>query len=313
MKKFLKILLYMLLGAWTLFFIVGIAGNCKHYKIAEWIVILLIGACPFLIIAGVKLGKKKDRKQKAEFIQQYPPATPTAAKQTESSAAVSNSRGDNGLNSLVKIEVTSPFDGIPEEISDESLREIMQADILKVMQEEQNSPNPKFHRTKREEELEFQFMQKHEHSLQPYIDAFQDEYRLGSKAESLGHYNKAIEKYNEAIARFDEAQAYAYKFGKGGQIYFDDMWNHMHNSQSTDFSWKEWPQERIREILIERDYLIPELKRIISEAPGILQKDIYQYFKPEYKSKVQYLLRALSENGVIERTKKGNSYALCIK
>lgn len=90
MKKFLKtplkVLLYVFLGAWTLFFVIGIGGSYKYYNTASLVVILLVAVCPFLIIAGIKFGKRRDRKQKTDFEQKYNQTMPVSPDPTASSA-----------------------------------------------------------------------------------------------------------------------------------------------------------------------------------------------------------------------------------
>lgn len=299
MKKVLKILGYMLLGAWTLFGILLIISSHQMFDTVGFSFLIGLFSLPYIIILTVWLSRKRTHKRQA---------TLTTPFQSVSNADLLKSSHETCVETI-----PNTSGSISEEITDEELREIMQAEALNAMRSMQTSSNPKFHRTDNEEKRSAQFLSKHGHTLQIYVDSFEETYRLASKAESLGYYDKALEKYNEAIAKFNEAQAFAYRFGEGGQIYFDDMWNHMHNSRNPDFSWKTWPEGRIREIVLERDYLIPELKRIIGETPGILQKDTYQYFKPELKSKIQELLKELSDGNVIYRTKKGSSYSLFIK
>lgn len=102
------------------------------------------------------------------------------------------------------------------------------------------------------------------------------------------------------------------KEGKGGTIYFQDMWEFMHNSNSSCYSYLDNLTKSLNETLLERDIIIPGILKAITEKDGILQKDIYKELPDISKSDIQRVLKKLEANEKISRLKKSNSYELHI-
>ncbi len=138
------------------------------------------------------------------------------------------------------------------------------------------------------------------------ISEFEEFYQQSAKTVSI---DEKIELLEKAAASFKKAKESAYKT-KGGTIYFQDTYEHLHNSRNEDFSYLELIEDEIEDLIEERDYTIPTLKRIISEHNGIMQKDIYQYAPDIPKSEVQRYIKQFEKEGTIKRTKKGKSYIL---
>ena len=121
---------------------------------------------------------------------------------------------------------------------------------------------------------------------------------------------KKIELLKKTIMRFEKAKKWFYRT-KGGTIYFQDMYEHMHNSRNEDFSYIDLIKEDLDECTDQRDCVVAEILDLISSSSnGILQRDIYNIIP---KEEIQGLIRELEHKGVIEKTKSGNSYLLTIK
>ncbi|MFR8744164.1 MAG: SAP domain-containing protein [Peptoniphilus sp.] len=99
----------------------------------------------------------------------------------------------------------------------------------KTQEKEMNkSYNPKFHRTKEEEELDFNFFYKHKDELEKFenlINSFLD--------------SDLIEDTVKSIQAFDNLEKFCSSKGKGGKIYFEDMWLNCHNSHNACFSYRD--------------------------------------------------------------------------
>lgn len=101
---------------------------------------------------------------------------------------------------------------------------------------EKNSPNPKFHRTEREEDLAFNFSQKYHSEVSQFDDSI---YESVSKIKTCQTTEDKIKQCELAISTYERARKFCYSKGKGGKLYFDDMWEHCHNSKNPCFSFIE--------------------------------------------------------------------------
>ncbi len=68
----MKVIKILFLTAWTIFFLIGALGNCSHYGLLDWIIIIFIIALPYLIIWCIthvlnKPKKNPTTKQKINF------------------------------------------------------------------------------------------------------------------------------------------------------------------------------------------------------------------------------------------------------
>ena len=208
------------------------------------------------------------------------------------------------------VNTISRSDGKP--ISDEEIPYLIRLGYQHALEREKQSKNIKFHRTEREEELSFQFEMNHGEEIQKRIDSFEECYRLACAEDNL---NKKIELLQKTIIQFEKARTWFYRT-KGGTIYFQDMYEHMHNSRNDDFSYIDYiyrVKEDLNECIRKRDYVIPKLLDIIQYSNGILQKDIYQQLPDVSKAEIQRIIRCFESEGLITREKSGNSYLLIFK
>ena len=194
-------------------------------------------------------------------------------------------------------------------ITDEEVPYLVRLGYAKFVCAQKESSNPKFHRTEREEDLSFNFAKKHEHELAILINQFEELYRAAYKTDDL---SQQIELLNRALIAFKTAKKFAYSKGKGGTIYFQDMYECMHNSRNSCFSYADLIQDNLDSAIQERDVIIPGILQIICDNDCILQKNIYAKLPAFPKSDIQRIIRKLEAENKIIRIKKSSSYELHI-
>lgn len=104
--------------------------------------------------------------------------------------------------------------------------------------------NPKFYRSNHEKELSFNFSIKYEKEIKLYEDSI---YNLGItiikikdkwiKNANNDELSEKIELCNKFIDIYNKFHNFCYRKGKGGTIYFQDMWEYCHNSKNPCFSY----------------------------------------------------------------------------
>lgn len=198
-------------------------------------------------------------------------------------------------------------DGKP--FDDNDVPYLIQLSYEKAQQAENESANPKFHRSEKEEDFSYNFMMKYGHETSVFTDKFQNLYRNAYKTNDL---SQRIDLLQEAIKAYEHAKGFCYSKGKGGIIYFQDMWEHMSNSQNTCYSYLDNIKRSLSESILERDTIIPGILNTVLENDGILQKDIYKELPNIDKSHIQRVIKTLESQGKIRRVKKSNSYELHI-
>lgn len=73
-------------------------------------------------------------------------------------------------------------------------------------------------------------------------------------------FRNSIEQCHKAIDAFESFRNYCYKKSKDGQIYFNDMWEHYHNSKDPCFSYIQSTKDYLNCISQRKLYtLIPEV------------------------------------------------------
>lgn len=297
MTKGNKIATILFLFGWSVFSFNGISKNYKTYSFLDWVVILCVIAAPFAVLLTTRALRKKRRLKKSLCTMN--PAT-LAAQQSAGNAATPDTYIKDG-NTIYRT------DG--EAISDAEMPYLIQQGYKDAVRKEEQSANPKYHRTEREEELSFQFSFSSSKSAKAHslIEAFE---KAHDEARQIDDVNIKINKLNEALTLFKMAKKYCYSCGVGGTIYFQDMWEYMHNSQNECFSYTDIIQKEIDSIENIHFHIAPLIKETISANPDILQKNIYAILPNISKSEIQYVIRLLETNGEILRTKKSNSFLL---
>lgn len=194
-----------------------------------------------------------------------------------------------------------------KKISDEEVPYLMQVGYENALAEEKNSSNPKFHRSFKEEELSYSFENKYYNEIAKRIEKFETPYHNSFSEQDL---SKKIMLLEQSITEFDKCKNFCYSKGKGGTIYFQDMYEYLHNTHNDCFSYRDMILGSLEECYYERDELIPEIKNVISNHNGILQKNIYAELPDFQRSDIQRMLRKLESENVIKRIKKSGSYEL---
>lgn len=247
-----------------------------------------VSAVPILVImlfAPFALYRIKKRKQKKSCTE------PTTVERIDAYIQTGNA--------------TRRVDGKP--ISDEEIPYLIQAGYENKIRREQESTNPKFHRTPHEEELSFNFFSKYHDKAFAMADKSCLLYNEAIKTKDLP---KRIELLNEAVIAFQKAKNFCYSKGKGGTIYFQDMWECMSNSENPCYSYLDVINDALNKAITERDVIIPSVIDFITENDGVLQKDIYNSLPHIQKSDIQRIIRNLEAENKIVRVKKSSSYEL---
>lgn len=191
-------------------------------------------------------------------------------------------------------------------ITDEEVAQLVQQGYQEALEYKLNSTNPKFHRTDKEDELSYQFSCAHGELSIKKSDAFEDLYRQAFTADDLP---TKISLLRQTILKFEEVRQWHYKKSKGATIYFQDMWEYLHNAQNPCYSWVDLVRDYLEQCEKEYNVIIPSIIEAIKLNEGILQKDIYKYVDAD-KSSVQRIIRNLCAQNIISRTKKGSTYTL---
>ncbi|HCL57265.1 MAG TPA: hypothetical protein DHW82_09700 [Spirochaetia bacterium] len=121
------------------------------------------------------------------------------------------------------------------------------------------------------------------------------------------HYNKA--KYYENINDFDMARGSyrkAVEAARQNNILNDYIFEDLYKKVENDYF----------EFALKKDPLFNEILRkitpTIKATPGILQSDLFKYFKEIQKEEIQYSLYIAEKSNLVKRIKKGRSYILSI-
>ena len=211
--------------------------------------------------------------------------------------------------------------------------EQIKIDLQKTIEYEKNSTNPKFHRTEREKDLSFNFSYKHSDKLQSLENELVENVMSISTTYQI---DERIERCKIALESYEKLKKFCFSKGKGGQIYFEDMWEHCHNSKNPDFRYIERVEKEYnyltqnyeeaatklknKEIKAKNKILIKQFKKnaeseilkIIQNNPGILQTEIYDYFDVIYKNTIRNVIKKLESEGKIKKNKSGNTYKIYI-
>lgn len=170
----------------------------------------------------------------------------------------------------------------------------------------QKSSNPKFHRTTAEEELRFQFFYHHGAESQKRCDAFHD---FAYQAYKTDVIEEKIILLQKCIEAYESAKEWHYKKSKGAKLWFQDEWEHCHNSQNECFSWIDDEYTYLDHLIKTLDVVIPWI--LENSQKGFLQTDIYKAFPDEKQSDLRNTITYLANQNKVLKTKKGSTYFVC--
>jgi hypothetical protein len=96
--------------------------------------------------------------------------------------------------------------------------------------------NPKFNRTLFEEQMKRAFSKEYYEIITKIKKIIYEEIR---KAKVIKDPEIQFEQCMIAIKTYELARLFCYSKGQGGRIYFDDLYEHCHNSKNPCFSFLE--------------------------------------------------------------------------
>lgn len=289
----IKTLLVLLLIVWEIGFLINIP---KYGNIPDVITTILLMAAPVIILYFLK--RRKSKQFNSCNIERHTSNTDLPPSSYDAFATI----GDK------KYLDTKLPDG----------RTIKQAQIdayKNALNYEKTSPNPKFHRTEREAELKDAFLDTFEQTVSLAEEKL---YTLSRSILRTDDIDTQILKTKKVIAHYEQFMDFCYSKGEGGKLYFDDMWEHCHNSKKPNFRYIQSYRDKLEHLELDRmridEYTIIRNKLIefISKNNGIKQRDIYKHFDPLYKNIIISELQNLDKSGTIKRIKHGNTYELFI-
>lgn len=132
-----------------------------------------------------------------------------------------------------------------------TFEEQMKIDLAKSIKETQNRDR-KFCWTQRDEELSFNFSQKYSKRIGEFESALYATTALAVKTKLKGLKQEQIPEQIElaynAITIYNNFKEFCYGKGRGGTVYFQQMWEHCFNSRNPDFSFVDKVRERVIEL-----------------------------------------------------------------
>lgn len=290
----MKIFKFLFLFLWSIYGIGAISQNANHYSIADWIIAIIFFSLPFIYT------KIKNQKRKS-----------TNSLKTKESQAKQNNYNNKNIETDLYAEYGNTN-------SDDYLKQILpNGNTIREQQEENlinslssNAPNE---RTDEEEGLINNFFFKYEQTLSLAEEKL---YNLVNDIGTGKNLDERIIKVRKVISHYEHFKDFCYSKGTGGIMYFDDMWEHCHNSKNPDFSYIDQFKELLEKWIERRDErdemasIRKELLSIVKEKPGILQKDLYIHFNTDYKVAIRGEMMELEKDGILRRVRHGNTYEL---
>lgn len=276
-----------LLILWCTFCVIGIAENYLRYDFVDWAIIFFVISIPILLIIFIF----RPRNNKAFHASSFKP-TKTEMEHSEEYIETPNC--------VMHIDNS--------EITDSEVLKLIKDGLDSRIAYEKESSNPIFHRTPHELDLSFNFEEKYGNRVEELSNAFESAFQDAQKSKD---YNQKIAKYEEALKLYYNAKKFCYSKGKGGSIYFQDMWEYMHNSKNPCFSYESLITTALEDAKKVQNDILPRIWEVLSSnKDGILQKDIYQYLPNYSPSLIRKIIKELNEKEQIKLTPKGKSYLI---
>lgn len=208
-------------------------------------------------------------------------------------------------------ENSTPSDGLP-----------ISPIVPNRSESQSNSFGQKMDRLTPEGDLPFGWVYKNKE----FVDKATAEYIYFSKQYTDHEYGDPKEKYaglKSLLLYIEDTKKHYAKKGECFLFWFVETWAKAEEVKEL-YSELQYIEEHYDELKKEYDrrqyiehILIPELKKkaieVVTESPGIIQTDAYNYFNPDVKSYVQEAFRILSREGKIKREKHGRTYKLSIQ
>lgn len=164
-------------------------------------------------------------------------------------------------------------------------------------------PNPIYHRTDEEQMMKVNFHHQNAQEVDTR-DARLSESYIAARAErdldrKIVLLEKALSIFQEEKAWFDRTPA--------GALYFQDRWEHLHNSRNSDFSFYEQAESDLAYCVRVRDVVIPGILQAASADGGAKQASLCKLLDVPAQD-FRDIVARLEADGKIERVKKGGAY-----
>lgn len=178
---------------------------------------------------------------------------------------------------------------------------------LKIYEENiAKSHNPKFHRSKEEQQARINFAVQHKDYLNE-----QNEKIYNSEMWLFDTpLDKRIESCKNSIRELRILKEYCLK--NGGEMYYADMFENCHNSNAERFSWEE-RLNGLLDFLYRVKYLSDEIQEILIKEGRIRQIDLIRRFPIDFKPYIMREIENLLVKNIIEKTKVKNAYVITLK
>lgn len=281
-----------------IFFSIGFLINFKNYQIKNKIFVII-----FVILSIILIGYlfRKQNRTAVNSVQHSDP-------QPTQNCTLPDTKPTSDYSEYIDLgNIIIRADG--KEISDEEIPYLMQVGYEMSVEKEESNTNPKFHRTEQEENLSLEFSQQYEKEISLLENKLLNDF---SDALSTKDYQESILKLENTLEIFYKFKKFCYSKGKGGTIYFQDMWEYLSNTNTPCFSYDTEIKEALRERKKILYNVMPEIMDVISKNNGILQKNIYEYLPYYEKDYIRMVLRDLRAAGKVNAEKKGNTYVLTL-
>lgn len=124
------------------------------------------------------------------------------------------------------------------------------------------------------------------------------------------------------VKAYENLREKCISLGNEYEKYFNDMWEHCHNSINPDFSYIDPVKTELKDLQLNYGELVIKQSRydhesinlksrvfeLVKDNPGIKQTEIYKRFDSLVKNDVQSMLYFMEKDGIIKREKQENSY-----
>ncbi|MDF2505110.1 hypothetical protein [Clostridium sp.] len=95
------------------------------------------------------------------------------------------------------------------------------------------------------------------------------------------YIDKKIQLYKNTIDIYKEFKSFCCSKGNGGKTYFDNIWEHCHNSQDDDFSFIKNAEEQYKYLINNKDIVILKQNKEIKiyKFKDVTEKELLEFTK----------------------------------
>ncbi len=184
---------------------------------------------------------------------------------------------------LIKVEIKHNLPDLP--FDEEYLNTILEdgKTIREHMQEDfKNALNNIEDDTDLDEEDEYieLFLQL---NADDYVKKLENKMIINLEKELL-HPDQVIKIYENGIAAYYELKKYCFSFGKYGKKYFQEMWQHLHNSKEKDFDFVDSLKSYLEDYKNNYDKYLKEYNKtaeLLKRVSNPLEENIKRHYDPD--------------------------------